>query len=70
MVNAKVVTDFATKLPKGYGKSKDMVGFVSYDDPKAALMAVQVMDGFTVLGKKLKVTIRRNDLASHPPQEQ
>jgi len=39
---------------------------VSYDDPKAALMAVQVMDGFTALGKKLKVAIKRNDFVSNP----
>eukprot|EP00826_Nyctotherus_ovalis_P060044 TRINITY_DN839_c0_g3_i1.p2 TRINITY_DN839_c0_g3~~TRINITY_DN839_c0_g3_i1.p2 ORF type:complete len:166 (+),score=53.95 TRINITY_DN839_c0_g3_i1:126-623(+) len=54
MVNARVIIDPITKLPRGYG-------FASYDNPKSALKAVQTMEGFTVSGKRLQVSIKKDD---------
>jgi len=54
MVNARVIIDPITKLPRGYG-------FASYDNQKSALKAVQTMEGFTVSGKRLQVSIKKDD---------
>lgn len=54
MVNARVIVDPLTKLPKGYG-------FASFDNHKSALKAVQAMNGFMVSGKSLQVSIKKDD---------
>lgn len=35
-----------------------IVGFVSYDSPEAAQVAISQMDGFNVNGKRLKVQLK------------
>ncbi|BAM38968.1 ribonucleoprotein [Theileria orientalis strain Shintoku] len=47
VVKAKIVFDRATNRSKGYA-------FVSYDNPDSATQAVANMNGFSILGKKLK----------------
>jgi CUG-BP- and ETR3-like factor len=42
------------------GKSKG-IGFVSFDNPKAAQEAIEEMNGFEVRGKRLKVELNKKD---------
>lgn len=42
------------------GKSKG-IGFVSFDNPKAAQEAIDEMNGFEVRGKRLKVELNKKD---------
>lgn len=42
------------------GKSKG-IGFVSFDNPKAAADAIEEMNGFEVRGKRLKVELNKKD---------
>ncbi|UKK00340.2 ribonucleoprotein [Theileria orientalis] len=51
VVKAKIVFDRATNRNKGYA-------FVSYDNPDSATQAVANMNGFSILGKKLKVVYK------------
>jgi len=41
-------------------------GFVSYDSPAAAQAAINVMNGFQLGGKKLKVQLKRDNKQSKP----
>lgn len=52
VVSAKVFIDKNTGLSKGFG-------FVSYDSPQAAVMAIQAMNGFQIGHKRLKVELKR-----------
>lgn len=36
-------------------------GFASYDNPQSAQKAVAAMNGFSVLGKRLKVELKKGD---------
>lgn len=42
------------------GKSKG-IGFVSFDNPKAANEAIEQMNGFEIRGKRLKVELNKKD---------
>ena len=42
------------------GKSKG-IGFVSFEDPRSALDAIDEMNGFEVRGKRLKVELNKKD---------
>ena len=54
IVNAKVAMD------KNTGKSKGFA-FVSYENSASAANAIKSMNGFAVLGKRLKVQYKKND---------
>lgn len=41
-------------------------GFVSYDSPAAAQMAINMMNGCQLGGKKLKVQVKRDNKQSKP----
>ena len=41
-------------------------GFVSYDTPEAAQAAINVMNGFQLSGKRLKVQLKRDTKQSKP----
>ncbi len=41
-------------------------GFVSYDSPEAAQAAINVMNGFQLSGKRLKVQLKRDTKQSKP----
>lgn len=47
-------------IDKTTGRSRGF-GFVSYDNPKSALDAIRHMNGFQVLGKRLKVQLKKGD---------
>ena len=53
IVNSKVIID------KDTGKSKGFA-FVTFDNPNSAANALQAMNGFSVLGKRLKVQFKKN----------
>jgi hypothetical protein len=44
----------------------DDAGFVSYDTPEAAQAAINVMNGFQLSGKRLKVQLKRDTKQSKP----
>lgn len=48
ILSAKVIVDLNTQMSRGYG-------FVSFDNPDSAQMAIDVMDGYAIGKKKLKV---------------
>ncbi|XP_020271905.1 RNA-binding protein BRN1-like [Asparagus officinalis] len=54
VLSAKVFIDKATGVSKCFG-------FVSYDSPAAAQAAINVMNGFQLGGKKLKVQLKRDN---------
>ncbi|KZV32383.1 CUGBP Elav-like family member 5-like [Dorcoceras hygrometricum] len=54
VVSAKVFIDKATGVSKCFG-------FVSYDSPAAAENAINMMNGFQLGGKKLKVQLKRDN---------
>ncbi|XP_020580685.1 RNA-binding protein BRN1-like [Phalaenopsis equestris] len=59
VLSAKVFVDKATGASKCFG-------FVSYDSPEAAQAAIDVMNGFQLGGKKLKVQLKRHNKLSKP----
>ena len=54
IMSAKVVIDKDTNKSKGFA-------FVTYEDSISAANAVQAMNGFQVLGKRLKVQFKKNN---------
>ncbi|XP_065886129.1 CUGBP Elav-like family member 3 [Dysidea avara] len=60
IISAKVYVDRNTKQSKCFG-------FVSYDNPMSAQSAIQAMNGYEVLTKKLKVQLK-NKKKLLPPQ--
>ena len=50
---------------KESGRSRGF-GFVSYDNPQSALAAVKSMNGFSVLGKRLKVQLKKENPGDAP----
>jgi CUG-BP- and ETR3-like factor len=56
LISAKVFVDKTTGLSKGFG-------FVSYQSPQAAASAIQVMSGFAIGNKRLKVQLKRDKTA-------
>ena len=52
IVSARIMTDRETGRSRGFG-------FVSYDNPQSAQAAVRGMNGFSVLGKRLKVQLKK-----------
>ncbi|XP_077240585.1 RNA-binding protein-defense related 1 isoform X2 [Tasmannia lanceolata] len=59
VLSAKVFVDKATGVSKCFG-------FVSYDSPAAAQSAINVMNGYQLGGKKLKVQLKRDNKQSKP----
>uniref|UniRef100_A0A2C9WQF5 RRM domain-containing protein n=1 Tax=Manihot esculenta TaxID=3983 RepID=A0A2C9WQF5_MANES len=59
VLSAKVFVDKATGVSKCFG-------FVSYDSPAAAQMAINMMNGCQLGGKKLKVQVKRDNKQSKP----
>jgi len=54
LVSTRVMIDKQTGRNKGYG-------FVSYDNAASAMRAVAEMNGYSVLGKRLKVELKKGD---------
>ncbi|CDR95623.1 RNA recognition motif. (a.k.a. RRM, RBD, or RNP) domain containing protein, putative [Babesia bigemina] len=54
ILSSRIASDKSTGRHKGYA-------FVSYDSPDSAAQAIQHLNGFTVMGKRLKVTIKKGD---------
>ncbi|XP_024404116.1 RNA-binding protein BRN1 isoform X1 [Physcomitrium patens] len=59
VISAKVFVDKTTGASKCFG-------FVSYDTPDAAQAAINVMNGFQLSGKRLKVQLKRDTKQSKP----
>ncbi|CAK9175884.1 unnamed protein product [Ilex paraguariensis] len=59
VLSAKVFIDKATGVSKCFG-------FVSYDSPAAAQSAINMMNGFQLGGKKLKVQLKRENKQNKP----
>ncbi|KAL3517502.1 hypothetical protein ACH5RR_020091 [Cinchona calisaya] len=59
VLSAKVFIDKATGVSKCFG-------FVSYDSPAAAQSAIDMMNGYQLGGKKLKVQLKRDNKQSKP----
>ncbi|EDO05435.1 RNA recognition motif domain containing protein [Babesia bovis T2Bo] len=59
ILSSRIASDRSTGRHKGYA-------FVSYDTPESAAQAIQHLNGFTVLGKRLKVTIKKGDESTVP----
>ncbi|XP_028762254.1 RNA-binding protein BRN1 [Neltuma alba] len=59
VLSAKVFVDKATGVSKCFG-------FVSYDSPEAAQAAINMMNGFQLSGKKLKVQLKRDNKQNKP----
>ncbi|KAH7676816.1 CUG-BP- and ETR3-like factor protein [Dioscorea alata] len=59
VLSAKVFVDKATGVSKCFG-------FVSYESPASAQAAINVMNGFQLGGKKLKVQLKRDNKQSKP----
>lgn len=72
IISVRIMTDKESGRSKGYGKFTwdpfICVGFVSYDSPAAASMAIKVVNGKSVLGKKLKVELKKGGMPSLPTQ--
>jgi len=63
VLSAKVFIDKITKFSKCFG-------FVSYDNPTSAQLAITTMNGFSIGAKKLKVQLRRpKDQNPNKPQQ-
>ncbi|CAM6095102.1 unnamed protein product [Calypogeia fissa] len=59
VISAKVFVDRTTGASKCFG-------FVSYDSPEAAQAAINVMNGFQLSGKRLKVQLKRDTKQGKP----
>ncbi|GAB2281449.1 condensin subunit [Dionaea muscipula] len=59
VLSSKVFVDKATGVSKCFG-------FVSYDSPAAAQSAINMMNGFQLGGKKLKVQLKRDNKQGKP----
>ena len=59
VVSARIMTDKESGRSRGFG-------FVSYDNPQSALAAVKSMNGFSVLGKRLKVQLKKENPGDAP----
>uniref|UniRef100_A0A3B0N6N6 Ribonucleoprotein, putative n=1 Tax=Theileria annulata TaxID=5874 RepID=A0A3B0N6N6_THEAN len=59
VVQARIAVDRSTNRSKGYA-------FVSYDNPESATQAVANMNGFTIMGKKLRVNYKTTNNRSNP----
>ncbi|EFJ23463.1 hypothetical protein SELMODRAFT_442777 [Selaginella moellendorffii] len=59
VISAKVFVDKTTGISKCFG-------FVSYDSPEAAQSAINVMNGFQLSGKRLKVQLKRDNKPNKP----
>eukprot|EP00268_Persea_americana_P044445 TRINITY_DN4493_c0_g1_i11.p1 TRINITY_DN4493_c0_g1~~TRINITY_DN4493_c0_g1_i11.p1 ORF type:complete len:463 (-),score=90.15 TRINITY_DN4493_c0_g1_i11:1392-2699(-) len=59
VLSAKVFVDKATGASKCFG-------FVSYDSPEAAQSAINMMNGWQLGGKKLKVQLKRDNKQTKP----
>ena len=59
VVSAKVFVDKETHLSKGFG-------FVSYDNAASAQSAIQSMNGYQVMGKRLKVSLKKPKTNTRP----
>ncbi|GFE55865.1 RNA recognition domain containing protein [Babesia ovis] len=57
ILSSRIAADRSTGRHKGYA-------FVSYDSPDSAAQAIQHLNGFTVLGKRLKVAIKKGEETS------
>jgi RNA recognition motif-containing protein len=55
--SARIITDRQTQQPKGYG-------FVKFKEESSARAAAEVMNGFEIYSKRLKVTTARGPQAS------
>ncbi|CAA0832080.1 RNA-binding protein BRN1 [Striga hermonthica] len=62
VLSAKVFIDKITGISKCFG-------FVSYDSPLAAQNAINVMNGFQIGGKKLKVQLKRDNKKQNRPYQ-
>ncbi|GER26502.1 RNA binding protein [Striga asiatica] len=62
VLSAKVFIDKITGISKCFG-------FVSYDSPLAAQNAINVMNGFQIGGKKLKVQLKRDNNKQNRPYQ-
>ncbi|ORM41161.1 Flowering time control protein FCA [Babesia sp. Xinjiang] len=60
ILSSRIAADKSTGRHKGYA-------FVSYDSPESAAQAIQHLNGFTVLGKRLKVAIKKGDETAAAP---
>ncbi|KAK1443100.1 RNA-binding domain RBD containing protein [Babesia gibsoni] len=54
VISSRIASDKNTGKHKGYA-------FVSYDNPESAAQAIQHLNGFTILGKRLKVSLKKGD---------
>lgn len=52
LVSAKIFVDKYTGLSKGFG-------FVSYDNPASAELAIKTMNGFAIGNKRLRISLRK-----------
>lgn len=59
IVSARIMTDRDTGRSRGFG-------FVSYDNPQSAQTALRSMNGFSILGKRLKVQFKKEALGTAP----
>ncbi|XP_051574221.1 CUGBP Elav-like family member 3 isoform X3 [Myxocyprinus asiaticus] len=59
IISAKVFVDWSTNQSKCFG-------FVSFDNPVSAQMAIQAMNGFQIGMKRLKVQLKRPKYANRP----
>ncbi len=59
IVSARIMTDRDTGRSRGFG-------FVSYDNPQSAQTALRSMNGFSVLGKRLKVQFKKEVIGAAP----
>lgn len=54
VISSRIATDKNTGKHKGYA-------FVSYDNPESANQAIQHLNGFTIMGKRLKVSLKKGE---------
>ena len=59
IISARIMTDRETGRSRGFG-------FVSYDNSQSAHTAMRSMNGFSVLGKRLKVQLKKENPSAIP----